>query len=90
MDLVIDAIDSGALIATENTPDNLAWQDIFGSARDRISKAGDRAWKSKSTSDFYITRRDYAGEAAELLKEAGISDSDLAMAVGPIDLGFNI
>ena len=90
IDLVIDAIDSGALIATENTPDNLAWQDIFGSARDRISKAGDRAWKSKSTSDFYITRRDYAGEADELLKEAGISDSDLAMAVGPIDLGFNI
>ena len=73
---------------TATTPVDLDFESIFSSARDAISKAGDRAWKSSSTNDFYITRRDYAGEAAELLKEAGISDSDLVMAAGPIDLGL--
>ena len=89
-DVVIDALEKGALVPTAATPVDLDFESIFSSARDAISKAGDRAWKSSSTNDFYITRRDYAGEAAGLLKEAGISDSDLAMAVGPIDLGFNI
>lgn len=87
-DVVIDALEKGALVPTATTPVDLDFESIFSSARDAISKAGDRAWKSSSTNDFYITRRDYAGEAAELLKEAGISDSDLAMAAGPIDLGL--
>ena len=89
-DVVIDALEKGALVPTTDTPVDLDFESIFSSARDRVSKAGENAWKSKSTSDFYMTRRDYAGEAAGLLEEAGISDSDLAMAVGPIDFGFNI
>jgi hypothetical protein len=89
-DVVIDALEKGALVPTADTPVDLDFESIFSSARDRVSNAGESAWKSKSTSDFYMTRRDVAGEAAKLLEEAGISDSDLAMAVGPIDFGFNI
>ena len=89
-DVVIDALEKGALVPTADTPVDLDFESIFSSARDRVSNAGENAWKSKSTGDFYMTRRDVAGEAAGLLKEAGISDSDLAMAVGPIDFGFNI